>query len=153
MLQRIGKKERLRSLAESAEPTVTERQQKNPLFFFLSMLHTKIYYKTKDPLQSCPAQTLLQYKKHALVPSAAFPPPPLSSALFLTLPLLSEWPSANRQGEQYEKPNKQPCASKTRLYKEVRAQELKQRTSSEMLGISCPGQFWQKARAFTLLFG
>lgn len=70
---------------------------------------------------------------------------------FLTLPLLSEWLSAIQQGEQYEKPNKQSCASKSRLSQEVRAQELKRRTSSEVLGISWPGQFWQKARTLDLL--
>lgn len=53
---------------------------------------------------------------------------------FLTVPLLSEWPSANQQGEQYEKPNKQSSASKTRLSKEVRAQELK---SSAGLVLKC----------------
>lgn len=80
--------------------------------------------------------------------------PQLLSLLSISslLCLCSEWPSANQQGEQYEKPNKQSCASKTRLTKEVRAQELKQRTSLEVVGISCPEQFWQKARAFTLLF-
>lgn len=38
------------------------------------------------------------------------------------------------------------------LSMEVRAQELQQRTSPEVLDIFCSGQFWQKSGDFTLLF-